>query len=263
MQELLDVHGGFIERIIRGVTVPKWVDPKDLRQEATIGFLDAIRRFNLERKNRFLTYAAWRIYKSIMDHLSETAYAAKVPFPDVIKLKTVLNRIDRGDGEGLDADKDFSQLNKNVHIQSLVSGHLSISPCGPVKDDRDDMRRLERGLTVFGMGDGVLGEIMHEEIMLKLQEFSVYEGMLLCQYLGIYVCDRPNAIKYIAGEKTAMSSRDTLVFDGAFNGFGMQLGETYNTCSKVIRQSQGRLREIVREYLDEVCIDYLEIKPCT
>ncbi|NJM09321.1 MAG: sigma-70 family RNA polymerase sigma factor [Bdellovibrionaceae bacterium] len=49
--------------------LPSNVELDDLVQAGTIGLIDAVKKFDPKKKNRFITYAEFRIRGAMLDHL--------------------------------------------------------------------------------------------------------------------------------------------------------------------------------------------------
>ncbi len=54
------------------ISLPKTVNPDDIRSLAFEGLLDALDKFNIERDLKFETYASWRIKGAIIDGLRQS-----------------------------------------------------------------------------------------------------------------------------------------------------------------------------------------------
>lgn len=259
---LLDTHTPFIATVLKEFTLPTWVPHEDVMQEGRFGMLDAIERFDLSSGNKLCTFAYWRIRKAIVAYLSEMGYPMKVPFPDVVKLKKIVNKMEAGGSENVEEDLKTISLPKNLHILSLIMGCIPISPteygAGRDRDDEPSIPPTESQLMTPDSADGVIGGIVESEIIDKLREMTVYEGFMLAQYLGFYVTEDPVPLKYIAGEKTKLVAGVSDHAEGGWNGFGLQIGETYNSCSKVIKQSEVRFKTVLRNFFDGLYAEYLE-----
>jgi len=260
--ELLEAHKPFIMTVIKEFTLPGWVSLEDVQQEGQIGMLDAIERFDLSRNLRLCTFAYWRIKKAVVAYLSEMGYPMKVPFPDVVKLKKTANRIEMGLSQDLEEDHKFLNQSKNIHILHLILGCLPINPTeyGQGRDEDSAWSAIESQLSTMDPSDRVIGSILVEEIISKLTELTVYEGHMLAQYLGIYVTEDPVPLKYIAGERSRVVkiNEDSVDIVPGWNGFGLQIGETYNSVGKLIKQSEAKLKAILRRFLGRPYADYLE-----
>ena len=268
---LVAAHTPFIARCIKEFTLPSWVSMEDVLQEGRIGMIDAIGRFNTESGHTLCTYAYWRIKKSVSGYMTEMGYPLKIPFPDVVKLKKVINRMEQGLSTEPEVDGKTLHLSKNVHIQNLLAGCLPIHPTvhgsGGEGSDFVDVgagffaAMQDAALSTPDMSDGVLGKMLHDAIIETLSKLSIVEGVMLGQHLGLYVSGDPVPLKHIAGEKSRITRRDDRDVEvaGGLSGFGLECGESYNKCSELIRQGEAKLRALLKEYLGEgLYDDYLE-----
>lgn len=262
MAELIEANSPFVGQVIKEFTLPSWVPMEDVLQEGKIGLIDGIKRFDINSGYRLCTFAYWRIRKAISDYLSVMGYSMKVPFSDVVKLKKVVNRLEMGLSPDEDADERIVAQAKNVHILSLILGCLSIHPTEVSGSGEDEpiFPVLESSNLNSDDTDSIIGDILMEEIVHKVSSLSVLEGEMLGQFLGIYGASEKKPLKYIAGEKTRVVKKgDSVEVVGGYAGFGLEVGETYNSCSKLIRQGEAKLKNLLREFFDNSLYgEYLE-----
>ena len=57
--------------------LPKTIDEEDLTNSAVIGLIDAVRKYDTEKKTKFETYAMWRIKGAILDELRSLDWASR------------------------------------------------------------------------------------------------------------------------------------------------------------------------------------------
>jgi RNA polymerase sigma factor for flagellar operon FliA len=57
--------------------LPKTIDEEDLTNAAVIGLIDALRKYDTEKKTKFETYAMWRIKGAILDELRSLDWASR------------------------------------------------------------------------------------------------------------------------------------------------------------------------------------------
>jgi len=262
MQMLLDAHAPFVTIVMRQFTVPSWVPQEDIRQEGLYGLMDGIKRFDLvKRKTRLLSYAAWRIHKALVSYFGEMAYPVKMPFPDVVKLKKVMNRLEMGHSAEPELDETFVNHQRHLNMLSLLGGCLPLGSdgCGeyvfgtPGESDTH-AHRSSREFSVPDHADAVVGTMVMGAIIDCLRKLPLSEGLLLGQYYGIYVASQPVPIKYIAGEAPKATADGRI--GAGWNGYGVQIGESYNSCSKLIRQVEAKFRLMLLEHLGRIYADY-------
>jgi RNA polymerase sigma factor (sigma-70 family) len=271
MGELVHANTPFIAQVIKEFTLPGWVSMEDVLQEGKIGMMDAVMRFKIDSGFALCTYAYWRIKKAIVGYMTEMGYPLKIPFPDVVKLKKVINRLDLGLSQTPEADAKIVNLSKNVHIQNLLSGCLPIHPTvhgsGGEGSDFVDVgtgffaAMQDAALSTGDMAETVMGAMLSEAIVEKLSELTLIEGVMLGQHLGMYIAKDQVPLKHIAGEKSRILRKEGEQTDivGGLSGFGLECGESYNNCSKLIKQAEAKLRHLLVEFLGEgLYDDYLE-----
>lgn len=59
----------------------------DLINEGNLGLINAISRFDLESKNKFITYAVWWIRQGINNAINETGKSVRLPVNILVKIK--------------------------------------------------------------------------------------------------------------------------------------------------------------------------------
>ncbi len=62
---------------------------EDLLNEGNVGLIEAARRFDPEKDNKFISYAIWWIRKSILKALSEKAHVVRMPYSQIKKFKEI------------------------------------------------------------------------------------------------------------------------------------------------------------------------------
>ena len=245
--ELVEAHTPFIVTVIKEFTFPSWVAEDDVMQQGRLGILDAIRRFQPEKGYRLLTYAYWRIKKEITTYLSEMGYPAKLPFPDVVKLKRLAAKDPAARSS---EEREQLMLQKNVHILELIGGCLPIHPTehGSAKENDTYASGIESQLITSDPADTVLGQIMLDELARKLSELTALEGAVLgCMY-GLHCTRSPLLPREMVGETSRLCGEgDTWDVTPGIGGFGLEIGATYNGLGKVVKQAEAKLRQILRK----------------
>ena len=259
--ELIEAHTPFIVTVIKEFTIPSWVSEEDVMQQGRLGILDAIRRFEPAKGYRLLTYAYWRIKKEITSYMSEMGYPAKVPFPDVVKLKRILNKLQSDPDSMSEEEHAQLKLQKNLHILELIFGCLPIHPTehGASRESDNFVAGIESQLMSPDAADVVIEQIMLEELASKIGELPALEGVLLGCYYGMYAARAPMTTRELAGEVSKLQgTEDSWDVTPGTGGFGLEIGATYNGIGKVIKQAEGKLRGILRKSFDSLADDCLE-----
>lgn len=250
---LIEAHTPFVMKVAQGFTLPVWVSMEDVRQEGIIGLLDAINKFDLEKyENKFLAYAYWRIHKAIVGYLTDMGYSMRIPFQDVMKLRAIVNRLDFNMSLDIEGDTDIVNQQKNLHILSLLVGCLPIHPTDVVgyHEHDDPYADSDHSLALkHDAMDDVLSVLIADEIEAKMGELTVVEGVMLSMYLGIHFRKEAMPLKSIAGEPAKVTEDgDIIIIEPGQAGFGLEVGETYNNVSRLIRQSEAKFRSILKEF---------------
>lgn len=87
--KLLRYNTPFLMKRIKPCYVNNRYDENDLFQEASLGFIKAIRRFNTNKNTSFRTFAKYYIDKNICDYIYKNTYLARLP----LYLKHVFKQI--------------------------------------------------------------------------------------------------------------------------------------------------------------------------
>jgi len=88
MEKLICANLGFVVKIAmryRGLGLPL----EELLSEGNLGLIEAIKRFDVNRGNRFSTYAVWWIRKSILDALSSKRNMIRAPYSNTRKIQRI------------------------------------------------------------------------------------------------------------------------------------------------------------------------------
>ena len=62
---------------------------EDLLNEGNLGLIEAARRFDPEKNNKFISYAIWWIRKSILKALCEKSHVVRMPYSQIKKFKEI------------------------------------------------------------------------------------------------------------------------------------------------------------------------------
>ena len=88
MDRLVEATLGFVVKIAmqyRGLGLPF----EELLSEGNVGLIEAIKRFDVNRGNRFSTYAVWWIRKSILGALSSKRNLIRTPYSNTRKYRRI------------------------------------------------------------------------------------------------------------------------------------------------------------------------------
>lgn len=252
---LLKRHKSFTKMLVNRVTYPAWVAMEDVMQEATIGMLTAIRTFDVTSNNRLITYAYWLIKKAITDHMSKMGYMASIPFLKLVELKTHLNKLDREPENVTQVDRDkFNKFSK-FQLRALSVGTWSFDAPNFRQHGGaafDDTHEDATGLAALNNDSNLLtpsteycyvSEALTHEILGVLAGLPAVDGVSVCQYLGIYFEDTEHNKRAITGKLTVIEDGELVP---GINGYGIQIGRSYNQISKGLEATLLQLRNRIR-----------------
>lgn len=261
MGRLIEAHTAFVMKVSKNFTYPVWVTMEDIRQEGIIGLMDAVKRFDLSKyENKFLTYAYYRIHKAIQGYLTEMGYSMRMPFADVMKLKAAQNRLDFHMSEDIEKDSGLVNQSKSLHMFALLMGCVPINPTdatsmqhrGIEADDFGEAADNSLALRHDTMSE-VLSELLANEIESTLGELTVLEGVMVSMHLGIFFKKVPTSLLDIAGEAAVVEDDGNhLVIHPGRPGFGLEVGEPYNSCSRLIKLGEAKFRSILKRFFGDL-----------
>jgi RNA polymerase sigma factor (sigma-70 family) len=263
MMALLKRHRSFIKMLVNRITYPDWVAMEDVMQEANIGMMTAIKTFDLTCKNKLITYAFWIIKRALTDHMSKMGYMATIPFLKLVELKTHLNKLERDPNSVTEAERKSYEKFSKFQLRALAAGTWSF--------DAPNFRQYETGTDttdddfsavaalaadaqlVSGSAENqYVSAALTKEILELLAELPAVEGVLVCQYLGIYFEDAEHNKRAITGKLTVIEDGELVP---GVNGFGVQIGRSYNQISKDLEETLLQLRKRIAAEMGDVLHD--------
>ncbi len=118
-------------------TLPAHIDVDDLISAGTIGFLDAIGKFNVSKRVNFKTYASIRILGAIKDELRRMDWMSRTMRKKSNQLKKAYEKIERITGEPADDEEVARSLEKTIdELYILISqvgvfSHVNMEDLNP------------------------------------------------------------------------------------------------------------------------------------
>ena len=91
---------------------------EDLLNEGNLGLIEAARRFDPEKNNKFISYAIWWIRKSILKALCEKAHVVRMPYSQIKKFKEI-RRAEKELQRSLGRSPNREEISK--HLSKCVS----------------------------------------------------------------------------------------------------------------------------------------------
>ena len=135
---LVEANRGLIHRIAKDYWRPFCnvsLELEDLEIEGCIGFLIAVKEFDISQGNRLYTFAKWRIWKAVLDAINTQGSAIRIPqdkrqqFSQILKTLGVL----RGELESEDLAIEETARRMNMssadirHLQNIARNPQSLS----------------------------------------------------------------------------------------------------------------------------------------
>lgn len=259
MTELVTAHKPFVQYLMRQITFPEWMDAEDILQEGCIGLMDAVRTYNLESGNRLLTHAYWKIKKSLTNHMNRMGFMVTIPFLKLLELKKYLNKLDQAPTLVSDEDKRKFSTFKNVQLLSLSLGMCSFEEPSfkQFNNQAPDDAEASTGMVVNDSSlisasaeEMFVSGAMYENILNYIAQLNAVEGVLISQYLGVYGSDSKHSLKSLVGQRSDFDPDGNLII--GMNGYGVQVGKSYNTISKLVHSALRHVRQQVAAHLDDV-----------
>ena len=128
------------------------ISKEDLLQEANIGLINAIKKFDITRGNKFSTYATWWIKQSISRYIADNGRTIRIPSNaqiDQKKLLKVIERIQNESGrrptiEELANETEMTESKISLLLDNLATQTNLLSLNMPVKaEDLDRATEIE------------------------------------------------------------------------------------------------------------------------
>jgi len=113
LEQLVTSNLSFVAKIAseyRNLGIPF----EDLLNEGNLGLIEAARRFNPNKDNKFISYAIWWIRKAILKSLCEKAHVVRMPYSQIKKFKEIRK-----------AEAELRRLLGRAPTRDEISNHLS------------------------------------------------------------------------------------------------------------------------------------------
>jgi RNA polymerase sigma factor for flagellar operon FliA len=157
--ELVAAYLPEVRRIVQRIAVhlPASVDIDDLVHVGVIGLIQAIERFDPDRDNKFMTFAAFRIRGAVLSELRSRDYLSrasrrKVREMDraILRLERLLGRQPTDDELAVELGCDLEMVGQLKQLASL--SFISLDEIAPCSEDHDEI--IDALLYADGDGDG-------------------------------------------------------------------------------------------------------------
>lgn len=164
---------------------------EDLIQEGNIGLMEAVYRFDVNRDNRFLTYAITYIRKNIIDAINKLGRPIRIPNNQQQTLNNIMKAISRfeqkyqrtpdhqeiADMLGMKAEDVADLMAIDAKVASLDK------PMGNDEDNNNLIDILEGG-SMYADAD-IMQQSQHEAIHAALNTLPQRNRIILTMYFGI------------------------------------------------------------------------------
>jgi len=167
---------------------------EDLLNEGNLGLIEAARRFDPDKNNKFISYAVWWIRKAILKALCDKAHVVRMPYSQIKKFKEIRRaekELQRSLGRAPNRGEISTHLSKcvskidrvlqyGVHETSLDVGvgEDQETPLADIlADDRavsPEERLLDRE-TTDGLGE-IYGQLSHQQRTVIAYRYGVAGG---------------------------------------------------------------------------------------
>ena len=180
LEDLVKANLSFVAKVAsqyRNLGIPF----EDLLNEGNLGLIEAARRFDPDKDNKFISYAIWWIRKAILKALCDKAHVVRMPYSQIKKFKEIrraekelrrnLGRAPQREEISTHLSKCVSKIDKvlqyGVHESSLDIGvgEDQETPLADIlADDRaasPETKLLDQEITA-GLGE-IYGQLTHQQ----------------------------------------------------------------------------------------------------
>ncbi len=163
---------------------------EDLISEGNIGLMTAVKKYDPERKYKFITYAGWWVRQSILKALAEQNRTIRIPTNKIALLSKIRNATD-------ELTIKLERLPTQAELEEHLGGDIDISQMyelqnRPVELDAETISDNDKGMqetipdTTHPSPDELMKpEMFMEELTNILEKFTSREKDILYLYYGI------------------------------------------------------------------------------
>lgn len=164
-QVMLEKYQGLVVSIVNKYWFPSIRLPQqDLIQEGNIGLLKAIRKFDPDRGNKFITYATWEVRAAITRALQDKAKLIKVPAWMQDRLREPIPKETR--------ESDAAFLERTRHLNDFVTSHKT-------HDEEMDSNWLENMPSDTDTFKDISNRLLWEKLLAKITTLKIREREVL------------------------------------------------------------------------------------
>lgn len=175
----------------------------DLINEGNLGLIKAVKRFDVTKGFKFISYAVWWIRQSILQALAENSRIIRLPLNRVgtlSKVSKAYSSLEQEFEREPSSDEIAELLNINVEEikETFRINQKKISLDDPIKDDNSYIEIFSNENSPPPDKE-LIKESLHKEIETAIKILNIREQEVLRLYFGID-CDQPHTLEEI-GDK--------------------------------------------------------------
>ncbi|HHE39993.1 MAG TPA: RNA polymerase sigma factor RpoD/SigA [Candidatus Cloacimonetes bacterium] len=243
MNKLIESNLKFVVRVASKFQ-GKGLSLSELISEGNIGLIKAIKRFDLSRETKLITYAVWWIQQSIQYAIYEKNRLIRIPaktITTISKIEDARRKHRAKSGEEATAKEIAEQVDvKEEKAQELMNTTTDIVPLENMYGDSDALSRMAaKKVTAPSYREDISDpkkiyyrKKLHEKINKKIEALNPRDARIIQEYFGFGDNDK--------GKNFAQIARD--------------LGLSRERVRQIFKQI---LEELRKETINEVDIDYL------
>lgn len=166
-------------------SLPAGLVMDDMMQEAMIGFLDAIKRYDMNRpeRERLMSLGAWRVHKELTSFMTDMRFPVKIQSADVKNLARLIGAVERGEVSDLELIRSLGSA-KNQSILTWVGGVYSFQA---VQEEGGALPKLiDAACSVEDTSDRLMSDDNAAAIMdLMAKHLTVVEALAFMLHAGL------------------------------------------------------------------------------
>ena len=116
------------------MNLPQHIDKDDLLSSGFFGLLDAIERYDMQRKNKFETYASVRIRGAMIDYLRSRDWLPVVVRQRIRKYEQVVSKLEDELGRAATEQEIAASMEITVAELRTILAHLGASTMSPLDE---------------------------------------------------------------------------------------------------------------------------------
>ncbi len=158
---------------------------QDLIEEGNIGLVQDAKRFDPDRKVRFITYAVWWIRQAILHSLADQAHTVRIPVKQAGKMSKIGKSI-KGLTQSLDREPTQTELARDMglkeeEIENILRAYRTgVSLDSPLKGDVETPYiDLLESADAIPFDDQIMKDTLRDKIDVLLKDLSEREETIL------------------------------------------------------------------------------------